>query len=211
MKWLQVAGLAGTMALATVVTLGSQEVGREDEKPLESGIFVQAAGDPIRLPSSMFDELKAGGMMKMMLTQGISKGSMTGILNGTSAETRVPADAAFVFQFQQGGRPGPPRSIEDVMNAAMSFDDGGIPQTVDNPKDITLVKFSVKKDTREANLGQAAGSGKSKDAIEYSVEALGGRRHRIKPNRPLAAGEYAFVLAQSSGNQGQCWDFGVDK
>jgi hypothetical protein len=140
---------------------------------------------------------------------GLSKPQMRGSLSGPRADTRVAEDVSFRFQFDQRGGNSPQNMTMADMMSSMNGGDGSIPSMAKSPQDFALVKLTSAGERREAQFG-SPGSSRSKDAVDFAVEDLGGHAFRVKPRHPLPPGEYAFFMRMGNTPMGQAWDFGVD-
>jgi hypothetical protein len=210
MKKLRVASSALVVATFTALAVTGAA---QEQKPPASGIFVEPAGGGTggKLAPARFEEVKETGVGKSMLTMGLSKPQAHGSISGPRADTRVPADVAFRIQFDPRAGTSTPQqnmSMADMMSS-MNGGDGGMPLTAKTPQDIALMKLTSAGERRDANFG-TPGSGHPKDAVDFSVEDLGGHAYRVRPRHPLPPGEYAFFVRMGNMPMGQAWDFGVD-
>jgi hypothetical protein len=164
-------------------------------------------------------EVKQTGMMKMVLSQGMAKGSFRAELGGPIADVRVSGSPKFYFYLDNGADK--PKSDDPMANAiaAMSTMGGSdsLPSDAKSAGDFTLVHMTLNKaGNREAEVGKMTGSGSSSssDAVACTVERLAQGEYVMTPKSPLKPGEYAFYYANNPGGGAAAstfWDFGVDK
>jgi hypothetical protein len=208
MKSIRIASFTLIVAMFAVLAV----VGAAQEQtPPASGIFLEPTGGGTggKLPPARFEDLKESGVGKSMLTMGLTKPQAHASVSGPKADVRVPADATFRFQFDaRAGNSAQNMSMADMMSS-MNGGDGGIPTVAKSPQDFALVRLTPTGERREANFG-TPGSNHAKDAVDFSVEDLGGHAFRVKPRHPLPPGEYAFFVRMGNMPMGQAWDFGVD-
>lgn len=199
---------AVVIGAATVATAPSARAAGPDAPRHDPGIYVAAqnAGgqeELTRLHSGHTQNMQTHGVGKSMLTQGITKPTMSIDLSGKSAEVRTSTTPVFYFYVDTR----PPSSDPSAGFAQMMGGDS-MPMGVKDPNDFALVPTSVTEDGRHIDLGKM-GSKKPKDAVDMVVERLEPGAFRLKPKKPLLPGEYAFVFAGGMANQ--AWEVGVDK
>jgi hypothetical protein len=209
---------------AGVLAQGSESAPAK-QKP---GIYVAAPGkggaDALtKLSGSRPKEVKQTGMLKMVLSQGIAKGSFRAELGGPISDVRVAGAAKFYFYFATADDKDKAKSSDDPMAAAMAMmNQGGtdsLPADAKTAGDFTLVRFTLNKsNNREAEVGKmsATGSSESRDAIACTSERLAQGQYVLTPKEPLKPGEYAFYFSSNAGGGGGAatttmWDFGIDK
>ena len=192
------------------------------------GIYIAAPGKGgaealTKLSGSRPKEVKQSGMLKMVLTQGISKGSFRAELGGPISDVRVPSAQKFYFYFASAADKDKAKPSDDPMAAAMAMmNQAGadtLPPDAKTAGDFTLVRFTLNKsNNREAEVGKmsATGSSDSRDAITCTSERLAQGQYVLTPKEPLKPGEYAFYFSSNAGGGGGAatttmWDFGIDK
>ncbi len=200
--------VAGAILYALPVARAGEPGG--DHAP---GIYLAAPGKDgaeaqIRIVGAMPHEVKTTGLGKMMLTQGLVKGSTVYELAGETADVRSASTSpTFYFYFGAG------QSSSDPM-AMMSQMMGGdvMPAGAKTAADFSMVHLTLADGNRQANMGKVGGSGKPKDPIDCTEERLAQGEYRLQPKSPLVPGEYAFVFTNSMGAAGgmTVWDFGID-
>lgn len=189
------------------------------------GIYVAVAGKGgaetlTKLVGGRPREVKQSGMMKMVISQGVAKGSFRAELGGPIADVRVSGSPKFYFYLDSGDADKP--KSDDPMAQAMAAmgQMGGtdsLPADAKSAGDFTLVHMELNKaGNREAEVGKMTGSGSSdsKDAVACTVERLAQGQYVMTPKSPLKPGEYAFYYAKNPGGGAAVttfWDFGVDK
>ncbi len=194
------------IASAAVPTAGA----RSSPSP---GIYLDAPGATsdeagVKLRGVMVTNIRQTGALKMVLSQGFGKSALVGSINGAHASVRAPSgDVTFYVYLDP--HPSNQTSMADALNM-MSGE--GMPANVRSADDVLLLHLTVKDGAREAQVGTAGRGGvsnKTKDAVPCTIEKVGEGAFRVKPNAPLAPGEYAFS-AMGQGNGNEFWDFGVD-
>jgi len=192
------------------------------------GIYVGVPGkggaDALtKLSGSRPKEVKSSGMLKMVLSQGIAKGSFRAELGGPISDVRVKSAPKFYFYFATADDKDKAKSSDDPMAAAMAMmNQGGtdsLPADAKTAGDFTLVRFTLNKsNNREAEVGKmsAGGSSESRDAVACTSERLAQGQYVLTPKEPLKPGEYAFYFSSTAGGGGGAatttmWDFGIDK
>ena len=223
------------LTIAVVLSAGAGVLA-QDGKASESapakqkpGIYVAVSGKSggealTKLSGSRPKEVKQSGMLKMVLTQGISKGSFRAELGGPISDVRVASAPKFYFYFATADDKDKAKQSDDPMAAAMAMmNQGGadtLPADAKTAGDFTLVRFTLNKsNNREAEVGKmsATGSSDSKDAVACTSERLAQGQYVLTPKEPLKPGEYAFYFSSNGGAGGggasttTMWDFGIDK
>jgi hypothetical protein len=208
---------AAVIASAILCTLHATSAGPfvEDGNKHVPGIYLAAPGqngaeEQVRLPGSRPHEVKTTGLGKMILTQGLLKGSMVFELAGNVADLRTAAlSPTFYFYFdtdpaQPGGDP------MAMMSQMMTGD--AMPVGAKTAAEFSLIHLSLTDGNRQANMGKVGGmSSKPKDTVECTQERLAQGVYRVQPKSPLKPGEYAFVFTNSmGGSMSSMWDFGID-
>ncbi len=216
------------LTLAVILGAGAgvlAQSGKAEPAKQKPGIYIAVPGKDgaealTKLVGGRPREVKQTGMAKMMLSQGMAKGSFRAELGGGLADVRVPAAPKFYFYFDSGADK--PKQSDDPMAAAMAAMaqmNGGdsLPADAKSAGDFTLVHMSLNKaGNREAEVGKMTGSGSSSssDAVPCTVERLAQGQYVMTPKSPLKPGEYAFYYANNPGGGAAIqtmWDFGVDK
>jgi hypothetical protein len=207
---------ARVVASAIFCTLSGGVAGlfAQDNGKHAPGIYLAAPGkdgaeEQTRLVGARPHEVKTTGLGKMILTQGLLKGSMVYELAGETADVRTAAiSPAFYFYFDTAQAGSDPMAM---MSQMMSGD--GMPSGAKTAADFSLIRLTLTNGNRHANMGKLGSSGKPKDTVECTQERLAQGAYRLQPKNPLPPGEYAFVFTNSMGPGGgsmSMWDFGVD-
>jgi hypothetical protein len=178
------------------------------------GIYValagQAGADTLqRLRGSTPKDVKTKGMMKMVLTQGLSRGSTEADLAGPAADIRVPAGAT-TFYFYFNSEAGQPDPSKDPMAALSMMSGDAMPPQARSASDFALIRLKTSGDMRAADLGRPGATIKPKNTVAVTVERLAQGAYKLQPKDPLTPGEYAFCFVSGMGAGGLLWDFGVD-
>ncbi len=206
------------LTLAAILIGGAALPAQEAEKR-SPGIYLAAPGQNAaetltRLIGGRAREVKSKGMLKMVLSQGIAKGSFAAELSGPQSDVRTKGSPTFYFYLDSAAD----KSSADSPEALLSMMSGGdsLPAGARNASDFVLIRLTVNKDgNREGEIGKMTGTGspKSKDAVATNVERLAQGEYLVTPKGPLGPGEYAFYCVVNGGAQGNSpmWDFGIDR
>ena len=211
---------------AAVLAQGSESAPAK-QKP---GIYVAAPGKGgaetlTKLSGSRPKEVKSSGMLKMVLSQGIAKGSFRAELGGPISDVRITGSPKFYFYFATADDKDKEKAkaSDDPMAAAMAMmNQGGadsLPPDAKTAGEFTLVRFTLNKsNNREAEVGKmaATGTSESRDAIACTSERLAQGQYVLTSKEPLKPGEDAFYYASAGSGGGGAgttimWDFGIDK
>lgn len=163
--------------------------------PHEAGIYIYSASAPAgskmtMLEPNVYTQGKTGGMFTSALTYGIAKIKTKAILRGAHANTRITDDQpVFYFYFEQ-------RSA-GLSNASTAFG------STSTPNEYTLLKFDIKKDTRETLIGSmnafgASGGTDDKSVVGFTYKRLRPGVYKVSLNSPLQPGEYGFISSGGS-------------
>jgi len=149
-------------------------------------------------------QLRPKGIVKSMLTGGLSKPSNIATIDGARAEIRSTASPAFYFNLNSGSGGGP-TDLMQMVNGDM------LPPSARSASEFVLVRLDSRDGRRETEIRQHRGVFEvdKKDMIDCSSERVGDWAYRVSPRTTLSPGEYAFYFG-AHGFGGQFWDFGVD-
>lgn len=140
------------------------------------------------LEPTVYSEGKSGGVFASAMTYGIAKMKWKAVVRGAHADVKS-GDAGMVFYFY----------FEDK-SAGLSHSSFG----TTTPNEFTLVKFDVKKETRETVVMKANAFGASSGTDEkantgFTFTKIRPGVYKVVPNAPLAPGEYCFLSASGFG------------
>jgi hypothetical protein len=162
----------------------------------KSGIYLEAATGETRLSGNM---PKMDAHVGAAAAFGFGKVKMTTSISADKATLRAPADGTFLFVFSNqtdiGRMAGDPTAMMGMMDE--------LPRHTSSPKDYALLRLVA------TDGGDRSWDSKKGEQVKCAVEKLGPKLFRIKPDMPLAPGEYAFAQMQQ-GAAAMMWDFGVD-
>ncbi|MGE5244071.1 MAG: hypothetical protein ACM3SQ_07580 [Betaproteobacteria bacterium] len=200
-----------TVAAAVIVAAAGSAGRAQTADKHQPGIYLATPGASgetlVRLRGSTPD-FKTKGMMKMMLTQGLSRGSFEADLAGPVADIRTPAGAVtFYFYFDPDA--GQPNASMDPIAAMSAMSGDAMPPQARSAGDFALIELKTSDDKRIADMGKM-GSTRPKNAVAVTVERLAQGAYKLQPKEPLRPGEYAFCFVSGTGPGGVLWDFGVD-
>lgn len=143
----------------------------------------------LMLEPTVYSQGKSSGSFATAMTYGIAKMKWKAVVRNAHANVQVgDSQATFYFYFEEKG-------------AGLSHASFGGTST---PNEFTLLKFDVKKDTRETTVMKANAFGSSsgtddKANIPFTFEKLKPGIYKVTAKQPLSSGEYCFLSA-SSGN-----------
>ena len=161
-----------------------------------SGIFVEAGAERTRLQSASSADIQTSGVMKSVLTQGLSKPKHVITHEGAAAPTTVAVDApVFLFRFPPPMNSRTAMSLENMQDMA-----NGLPPMAENPKDFTLARMTVAGDARTIDTGKI-------EKVDFDVKKIANREFRVTLKTPLTPGEYAFYYSKHGGVSTQIWAF----
>jgi hypothetical protein len=141
------------------------------------------------LEPTVYSQGKSSGSFATAMTYGIAKMKWKAVVRNAHANVQIgDPQATFYFYFEEKG-------------AGLSHASFGGTST---PNEFTLLKFDVKKDTRETTVMKANAFGSSsgtddKANIPFTFEKLKPGIYKVTAKQPLSSGEYCFLSA-SSGN-----------
>jgi hypothetical protein len=204
--------LASAVSVALPLAAARPAAG-EDTKHAP-GIYVVTRGtdgaeEQVRLVGARPHEVKNTGLAKMMLSQGLLKGSTLVELAGTTADLHVSTSSpTFYFYFDAGSAQ---QGMDPMAALGQMMGGDGMPMGAKTAADFSLVHLTLSHDNRQANMGKT-GSTQPKDVIECTEERLAQGVYKLQPKGELKPGEYAFFFTNSMPGAGmmQAWDFSVD-
>ncbi len=199
---------AWALASAAVVTaVGGARAGAPETPKRDPGVYLatkNADGQEAvtRLRGGQAADTQTHGIAKSMLTYGLSKPTMSIELPGTTADIHTSGAPVFYLYLNA------PQKNPDASALFAQMMSGDMMPLSGRAGDFTLVLTTVTENGRYIDLGKI-GSNKPKGRVDIVLERLEQSVYRVKPKKPLAPGEYAFVFAGGMG--GTAWDFAVDK
>ena len=173
------------------------------------GIYLYEERDGVRkmtqVRPTVSEQNRTGGTFTNSLTYGISKIKTKAELPGRTASFQVTTISP-VFYFYL-----------DASSGGLNTS-SGVPS---DPKEFSLVRFSLRGDNREVTIAKTnvfSGKGglSGEYIVEFKAEDLGNGVFRVTPAVDLKKGEYAFYLINSgNSNTGAAvgskfFDFGVN-
>jgi hypothetical protein len=178
--------------------------------PHDPGIYVlYSAGRGKKmamLEPTVYSQGKSGGVFASAMTYGIAKVKWKAVVRNAHANVHLSdPQATFYFYFEEKG-------------AGLSHASFGGTST---PNEFTLLKFDVKKDSRETTVMKANVFGSSsgtddKANIAFDFAKLRPGVYKVTAKSPLSSGEYCFLGAESGGafmagaaQANRLFDFGV--
>ena len=165
----------------------------DPDAPHDPGIYIQAnvgrERKMLMLEPTVYTQGKSGGMFASAMTYGIAHVKWKAVVRGSHANLKMSdPNPVFFFYFEETG-------------AGLSHASFGGTST---PNEFTLLKFDVKKDTRETVVMQANAFGSSagtdeKASIGFDFVKLRPGVYKVTPKAPLKPGEYCFLSASYGG------------
>jgi hypothetical protein len=159
------------------------------------------------LEPTVYSQGKSGGAFASAMTYGIAKMKWKAVVRNAHANVKMgDPQAVFYFYFEEKG-------------AGLSHAEFGGTST---PNEFTLLKFDIKKDTRETTVMKANAFGSSsgtdeKANIGFSFEKLKPGIYKVTAKNPLSPGEYCFLsasygsaFAPGAAQASRLFDFSVE-
>ncbi len=169
--------------------------------PHPSGIYLLADWLPqakmLVIDPTTSNQTKTGGFLGYALTGGIASMSFNTVIPNANARTlSMVKKPAFYFYFDQAGR--------SLSGGGNTFWQSG---AVTSPNEFSLVKFNVKKSSREAkvgkfNIGGAKSGVMDKDRIPFEYENVAPGVFKVFPSNELPVGEFGFIYSSTTGGGG---------
>lgn len=182
----------------------------DPNSPHDPGIWILASNGRekkmVMLEPTVYSQGKSGGMFASAMTYGIAKVKWKAVVRNAHANVKI-SDATPVFYF-----------YFEEKEAGLSHASFGGTST---PNEFTLLKFDVKKQTRETTVMKANAFGSSagtddKANIAFDFQKIKPGLYKVTPKAPLASGEYCFIGASIGGayapgaaTANRLFDFGV--
>ena len=169
-----------------------------------AGIYLLTGGQLTRIEFNVSGQTKTDGFLASALTYGIAKISTKVVLQGANARVRTNDPNPTFYFILTDGR---------ARSTVSSFDDQNSGPS--SPNDFSLIRMERKKASREARTGSANVGGVqsgvvSKDRLDFSYDEVRSGIFTVKPSKPLAPGEYTFVMIGSGGaSVSKFFDFSV--
>lgn len=189
------AGTAATVSANAAMSVDSPD----PSVPHPAGVYMLADWlTPAKMAvidATTSNQTKSGGFLGYALTGGIaSMNFKTSIPNAHArVETSQPRPT-FYFYFDQAN--------QSLSNGAR--DGFWAAGSVTSPAQFSLVRFDVKKSSREAkvgsfNIGGAKSGVMDKDRIPFTYTMVAPGVYEARPEQALPAGEYGFLYSASTG------------
>lgn len=167
--------------------------------PHPSGIYLLASwGQPPKmqvLDPTTSNQTKTGGFLGYAMTGGLASMSFKTVIPNAAARVKSAVSRpTFYFYFDQASR----SLSKDGQNAIWQSG------SVTSPNEFSLVRFDVKKNSREAkvgkfNIGGAKAGVMDKDRIPFSYETVVPGVFQVIPDADLLPGEYGFLYSSTTG------------
>jgi hypothetical protein len=183
--------LASTMA---AVAHGAHQ---EAPAPVKRGVYLERTGDaPLEpLRASLVTDSRTSGTAKAMFGM---RPTVTLIVSGAGAALKLEA-AEPSFRIALFGGAKRRGQMPDVSEMADMMDAPSV--AAKEGKEFMLVRLVVKGDERELDV--------KKGKVPSTVEKIADHIYRLRPGKPLEAGEYAICHVLNGMPVGQLWDFAV--
>ena len=190
--------LKGNSNSAASATPATAAVGTNPDDPAaphEAGIYIFCDSAPAgskmtMLEPNVYTQGKTGGVFASAMTYGIAKVKMKAVLRGAHANARVSdSQPVFYFYFEKTGA--------GLSNATGFF------SATTTPNEYTLLKFTIKGETRETVIGSMnafGGSGGTDDkaVTNFTYTKLRPGVYKVMLNAALEPGEYGFISSGGS-------------
>ncbi|HZS44845.1 MAG TPA: hypothetical protein VFC63_07050 [Blastocatellia bacterium] len=175
--------------------------------PHEAGIWLLKTAEGsekqmIQLEPSVFSGGKATGMGWALLTYGITKIKLKGVLREPNAHTQIEDPRpTFYFYFE-------------VTNSGLSNSSWEWFSSATSPNEFVLVEMDTKKDRREAVLGSASvftsHTGPENSKLKpFDFDKIAPGVFKVTPHEDLSPGEYMFYYGRVDSKIIKVFDFGI--
>lgn len=161
----------------------------------------------LQVDATIMANVKSGGFgnaLAQRYTMGLTNSKLKSTLAGEDSRLQIQeAQPEFYFYFD--------KTRESRWNNWLFVE-------ASSPNEFGLVKFKVKRDSREAVIGMANAYGGSsginnKVKVDYLYEQVAEGIYRVYFEEPLKKGEYCFVYASSTPSRfdnDKVFDFGIE-
>ncbi|HEX5183355.1 MAG TPA: hypothetical protein VFW19_09425 [Allosphingosinicella sp.] len=169
-----------------------------------AGIYLLSNGQLQRIDFNVSGQTKTGGFLGSALSYGIAKISVKVVLQGESARVRTH-DETPTFYFYL------PAAV--ARSGSSSFTESSSEPS--SPNDFSLIRLERKGGSREARIGRGNITGfqsgvVSKDRVNIIFDEVRPGVFVVRPESPLAMGEYSFVMIGAGGaSVAKFFDFSV--
>lgn len=170
--------------------------------PHASGIYLLAGKDGpahmVRIDPTISNQTKTGGFLGYAFTGGIASLSMKSVLPNATARVRANSgQPVFYFYFDEAN----PRLAQSGASGVWL---SGPAATVTSPNEFSLVRFTQKKNAREARVGSfniagAKAGVMDKDRIPFSYDMVTPGVFKVSLQQDLPPGEYGFLYFMGGG------------
>lgn len=216
-------GVSGAVmaAMLTPAAAPVQELSTDSPDPATPhypGVYMFGPKDNkmVRMMATSSNQAKTGGLFGYALTMGIASMSVKATIPGASAKIQTSNGRPTFYMFFDESVP---RALQSNGNSIWTSGAGSI---TSSPAELSLVRFSEKKDAREARVGSMNIAGAKQgvmdqDRIPFEAEQVRAGVFKITVNIDLAPGEYGFIQALTGGNvsggggamTARVFDFGI--
>ena len=214
--------LLGNAGAASGATPAAGDIAGDPNDPMaahDSGIYAFTTGHDgkphmVELERTAYQGAKTGGLFASALTYGLAKAKSKAIIPGKAAGIRVgDMQPTFYFYF-------------DEKAAGLSSSSTFSGQNISNPNQFALIRLSVDKNTRSAEIGEfsmwgASSGNNEKDVVVFKSEKVKSGLYKVTLSQALKPGEYCFMAAPAAtssyvGAVGatashDLFDFGIDQ
>ena len=161
------------------------------------GVYLERTGDPALEPlhASLASDSKVSGTAKAMFGM---RPTVTLIIAGTTAALRLDTNEPAFRIVLTGTKQN--RSQMPDLAAFAEMADAPTPMAKEG-KEFVLARLLAQDSDRAVDV--------KKGKVPATVEKMADDVFRLRPSRPLDAGEYAICHVASGMPTGQVWDFGL--
>ena len=181
------------------------------DSPHEAGIYIYSKTDSgskmTLLEPTVYTQGKSGGVLASGMTYGIAKVKWKAVVRGDRAQVRTnDPSAVFYFYFE--------KTSAGLSNSSLG---------TSTPNEFTILRFDVKRDSRETVVMKANAFGASSGSDDKRVTAFDFVKlrpgvYKVTPKAPLVLGEYGIIgasngnaFAPGSVSSNRVFDFGVNE
>ena len=174
-----------------------------------------------KIDANNSSQTKNTGGLASALTYGIAKAKTKAVLPNPEARIRsTDVRPTFYFYFDSNTT-----NLSQNGTGGGIFGLGGGQTNITSPNEFTLLRFEIKNNNRQMDLGSLSITGlkmgtSDKQRVAFDYEEIAAGVFRVTPVADLIDGEYGFIYSSNAGNiaamygmggsSTKVFDFGID-